>query len=68
MVQSAQKRPVVTDDAEVSEFSAHVYADSSGKGFLSAEVQRTFRSSEELRRWLHVCADQLALDIERKNG
>lgn len=66
MAQATQERSEFKDDAEVSAFSAHVYSDRSGKSFLSAEVKRTFNSSEELRRWLHVCADQLALDIERK--
>ena len=67
MARAMQERPEVPGESEVSAFSAHVYSDSSGKGFLSAEVKRTFSSSEELRRWLHVCADQLALDIDRKN-
>lgn len=66
MAQSTQERPEVSNDPQVSKFSARVSTDDFGRGFLDASVERTFRSSEELRRWLYACADQLALDIKKQ--
>ena len=51
--------------AEISRFAAHI-SDTPEPGLrhVKVDVERTFRTSEELALWLQACTLRLALDIK----
>lgn len=65
----ARETHLNSDVEEVSRFAAHV-SDTPEPGLrhVKVDVERTFRSSEELSAWLHTCVGNLTLDVKAEEN
>ena len=72
MAQATQPLPESASNGnfeEVSRFAAHL-SDTPEPGLrhVKVDVERTFRSSEELSAWLHACVSRLTWDAKAEEN